>query len=444
MGWRVAKSLETLRSQVNGAHPDRSKDSDGTIGDAAHASRDSDHNPWVQDGGTGVVTAMDITHDPGHGVDTYVVAETLRQNRDSRIKYVISNRRIFAGANGPSPFIWRAYSGSNPHDHHIHVSVLPDKVFYDDTRPWNLASDARPVLRNGSTGEAVKTLQRLLGIEADGIFGDQTEAAVKQFQATHALAIDGVVGPYTWRALDSKPAGITATVFGGKNDPQESAYEKRQITDDELGCALPFRFSGARPRVKVTNKANGKSVVCQIVDVGPWNTNDPYWTKGARPQAETGTATSGRKTNGAGIDLTVAAAAAIGLPGKGLVDWEFVTDQKPTSTPKETKLPNTPLPISLPKIDLAALEQTVEHFSFLLTFITPFFPAAPVLLAVLETILKAGADLQKSDGSLAHISNTLGDHFIALGGQLKALAPAGAVIGNAGAGLPGANQNAVN
>ena len=45
MTWRVAKSLLKLKEQVNQAFPDRSKDSDGTIGDEHHSARASDHNP---------------------------------------------------------------------------------------------------------------------------------------------------------------------------------------------------------------------------------------------------------------------------------------------------------------------------------------------------------------------------------------------------------------
>jgi uncharacterized protein (TIGR02594 family) len=116
-------------------------------------------------------------------------------------------------------------------------------------------------------------------------------------------------------------SGITATVFGGT----KSAYGP-PIDDTRPGVALPFRFSGARPQVRVTGKASGQSVVCDIVDVGPWNINDPYWTTGARPQAESGTDLMNppRHTNKAGIDLTVAAAKAIQIDGKGLVDWQFV------------------------------------------------------------------------------------------------------------------------
>jgi len=42
MSWRLARSLEPLRNEVNAAAPNRSKASDGTIGDTAHSSRASD------------------------------------------------------------------------------------------------------------------------------------------------------------------------------------------------------------------------------------------------------------------------------------------------------------------------------------------------------------------------------------------------------------------
>lgn len=121
---------------------------------------------------------------------------------------------------------------------------------------------------------------------------------------------------------------IIATYFGGP----KSAYDGgRPIDDSAPGVALPHRFDGPRPRVRVTNCKTGASVDCDIVDVGPWNTHDPYWETNSRPQAETGFDTTGRKTNSAGIDLTLAAAKAIQIDGKGLVDWFFL--QSP-ATPK--------------------------------------------------------------------------------------------------------------
>lgn len=58
-------------------------------------------------------------------------------------------------------------------------------------------------IKKGSKGELVKTLQQLLGIAADGIFGNDTEAAVKAYQTAHNLTADGIVGAKTWAALTS-------------------------------------------------------------------------------------------------------------------------------------------------------------------------------------------------------------------------------------------------
>lgn len=114
--------------------------------------------------------------------------------------------------------------------------------------------------------------------------------------------------------------GIVATVFGGTADPETSAYDGKRIDDTVLGVALPAWL----PNTKVRVYNGSKSVVADVVDVGPWNTNDPYWKTGSRPQAESGTDMRGRHTNKAGIDLTPATARALGIDGKGVVDWEFV------------------------------------------------------------------------------------------------------------------------
>ena len=54
------------------------------------------------------------------------------------------------------------------------------------------------VVKRGSTGTAVKEVQRLIGVNpADGIFGPGTEAAVKAWQTKNGLTADGIVGPAT-------------------------------------------------------------------------------------------------------------------------------------------------------------------------------------------------------------------------------------------------------
>ena len=72
--------------------------------------------------------------------------------------------------------------------------------------PW-------PLVRQGAQQHPVKTLQYLLrarghNLTVDGIFGPQTDAAVRGFQqALHqdipTVAVDGIVGPVTWQALVS-------------------------------------------------------------------------------------------------------------------------------------------------------------------------------------------------------------------------------------------------
>lgn len=57
------------------------------------------------------------------------------------------------------------------------------------------------VLKRGSKGESVKTLQEFLKITADGDFGPKTEAAVKSWQKAHGLFDDGIVGSKTWAAM---------------------------------------------------------------------------------------------------------------------------------------------------------------------------------------------------------------------------------------------------
>jgi peptidoglycan hydrolase-like protein with peptidoglycan-binding domain len=57
------------------------------------------------------------------------------------------------------------------------------------------------VLSRGDEGRQVRLLQRALGINVDGIFGSETEAAVRRFQATRGLVVDGIVGAHTSHAL---------------------------------------------------------------------------------------------------------------------------------------------------------------------------------------------------------------------------------------------------
>lgn len=139
--WRVAECLLVLEAQWHKAHPGAAQV--GFIGDEDHASRTSDHNPWVVDpGGPNVVTAGDFYHQPKLGADAYALAEELKQRKDPRVKYVISRGKIWSLARDREG--WRVYNGPNPHTGHTHVSVSSIKSLYDNRRPWLLPGAATP------------------------------------------------------------------------------------------------------------------------------------------------------------------------------------------------------------------------------------------------------------------------------------------------------------
>lgn len=125
-GWRLASSLAALEDEANRVAPRRSQASDGSIGDSAHRHRVSDHNP-----SHGVVHAIDLTHDPRGGFDAHAHGRAIAARRDPRVKYLISQRRIWEPSIG-----WRPYGGENPHDKHLHVSVWDTPAAENDRSVW--------------------------------------------------------------------------------------------------------------------------------------------------------------------------------------------------------------------------------------------------------------------------------------------------------------------
>jgi Transglycosylase-like domain/Putative peptidoglycan binding domain len=67
------------------------------------------------------------------------------------------------------------------------------------------ATASEPAAGRGDRGPAVVKIQQALGVPADGVFGPQTERAVKRFQRRRGLTVDGVVGPQTRAALGLAP-----------------------------------------------------------------------------------------------------------------------------------------------------------------------------------------------------------------------------------------------
>jgi peptidoglycan hydrolase-like protein with peptidoglycan-binding domain len=104
--------------------------------------------------------------------------------------------------------------------------------------PW-------PLVRQGNRDHPVKTLQYLLrargrNLAVDGIFGPDTNAAVRAFQQQKGLAVDGIVGPVTWSAL------IITVKQGSQGDAVRGVQEEFQFRnlsgDPSKGLAIDGIF----------------------------------------------------------------------------------------------------------------------------------------------------------------------------------------------------------
>jgi hypothetical protein len=122
VGKATPAAIAVLR-QATALFPKRKKLSDGLLPSLAHlkASPNSDHN-------TGL--AVDLTHDPDNGVDCAIIFEKLKE--DNRINYLIFQGKIWSRARRKEGN--RKYSGSNPHNKHLHISI--DRAYSNDTSPW--------------------------------------------------------------------------------------------------------------------------------------------------------------------------------------------------------------------------------------------------------------------------------------------------------------------
>lgn len=100
-------------------------------------------------------------------------------------------------------------------------------------------------LKKGSKGADVKTLQTLLGIKSDGIFGKQTKSAVIAYQKKNGLVADGIVGKKTWAKLQAKKTttvAVKAPTVSVSSGKPHTAHFKASEFKCHNGEEVPFKY----------------------------------------------------------------------------------------------------------------------------------------------------------------------------------------------------------
>lgn len=264
--WRVVRSLDRLNEQIRAAYPRAVPPATpavswGSIADSAHSST-SDHYPHFYSalGATAVVCARDFPHAPSLGLDAHKIAEQLRLSRDPRIGYIISNGRI----TGPNyGWKWSAYSGSDPHDTHIHVSTVHGSAA-DSGADWQIGKDdddmptakeiadallAADLNYTGSGASALplRTLLRNLHQQQHGpVFADwqatKDTAAVKSQVAAVAAALGKL--PALLAAEGTNPAELKAALDAL---PNPGDVDEQAIVTGVLAGLTPEKIAAAIP-----------------------------------------------------------------------------------------------------------------------------------------------------------------------------------------------------
>lgn len=150
--WRLAQSLAAAAREADALWPNRSHASDGSVGDLRHWNqgrptaengyRGSDHNPDDR----GIVCALDLTHDPAHGVDRWVIANEIKERRDPRVQYLVTmdphigHDRIWNIDSDAEGWRLNTADGGYAHENHLHISIRHTVAADGDLSPWFGAS----------------------------------------------------------------------------------------------------------------------------------------------------------------------------------------------------------------------------------------------------------------------------------------------------------------
>jgi hypothetical protein len=132
------------------------------------------------------------------------------------------------------------------------------------SRPWGGVN-----LTIGSKGEDVRAIQEKVGTTADGIFGMQTENAVRIWQGTHGLNNNGIVDATTWSKMFADYSGGGGNTTGTFREVPSSALD-RVLGGELRNCGSTFIAAGRHYNVdpvliaaiSMHETGNGTSNLC--------------------------------------------------------------------------------------------------------------------------------------------------------------------------------------
>src|SRR4051812_16060348 len=145
--WVLIPCLKSLFTEFDRIAPSRDKASDGSIGDTAHSQTSSDHNP--DETGTVPIHDADKVNEV-HAIDVdnnlnesdlsmekvvQFILSRCRTGRESRLRYIIYNRRIWSAS---SDWVQKTYTGPSAHTEHAHFSASYTTSLEASTASWHL------------------------------------------------------------------------------------------------------------------------------------------------------------------------------------------------------------------------------------------------------------------------------------------------------------------
>ncbi len=131
-----------------------------------------------------------------------------------------------------------------------------------------------------------------------------------------------VLGLGAWHVYNARqPSAWQRVLATREGDIGHLTSTRMRIRPESRFVALPDRSALGR---LVEVRYRERAVVVPVLDVGPWNIDDAYWDRDARPASERGKGVYRTPSNTAGIDLSDPVFAELGMRDNDTVEWRFV------------------------------------------------------------------------------------------------------------------------